>query len=674
MLNNKHILRIIALLLLIILLGGVYKAQAQILTDRDFFKVVNLDFPGLEKVKRSVEGNDLSAAKKQFVDYLKQREKPVWYFDWRANDHTKRKTGVNISEANRFANNELLSCGIWHKFGTIVKWTYDASDNNYNEWTWQLNRHYAWVTLGKAYWNTGNEKYAKAFVSQLNSWLNQCIKPADSGYGVGSPWRTLEVGIRMMNCWPNAFYFFLSSSTFDDETIIKMVKSFYEHGCHLRVHNSRVNWLSIEMNGLYTVGALFPEFKEAEEWRSFAAEKLYQEEKEQFYPDGSQIELATGYHGNSLSSIVSVYRLAQLNNYQLPKDYVSRLEKAYEYFQKIMMPDGKLPALNDSGWEECRDYLIEATELFPCRKDFAYGASRGLLGKKPSYTSTWMPWAGWYVMRSGWDENALYSIFEVGPYGADHQHEDKLSFVLYGYGSRLITECGNYAYDNSQWRKYAVSARGHNVVRVDSMDQNRNKLKKEENVSVIKSPLTNSWVSKEKRTIGVGSYDEGFGDNNDKTVRHCRTLELVNNRYWVLTDEFIPSDDKEHTYESWFHLNTDKFRVDTLNNVIYSLSENEANIAIIRLSDNHEMKVIVGQQNPELQGWVAERSSDNGFSCRPVATPVYYRKGSGIVRETFVFVPIIKGGKIEIISIKKVSRDKVRLLFDRIPSISINLN
>ena len=648
-------------------------ALGQSLTDVQFFEALNLDYPGLVSVKKSVNNKKYDDAKHQFVDYLKQRTKPVWYFDWRENDSNKRKTGVNISEANRFADNELLSCGQWYKFGSRVNWTYNATKNNYNEWTWQLNRHYAWITLGKAYWKTGNEKYAKAFVTQLNSWLDQCIRPIDSGNRVGSPWRTLEAGLRMMSCWPNALYYFMSSPTFDDETIFKMVKSFYEHGSHLRTHNSRVNWLSIEMNGLYTVGVLFPEFKESEDWRNFSAEKLYQEEVEQFYPDGSQIELATGYHGNSLSSIVSVYRLAQLNSYKLPKNYISRLENAYEYFLKIMMPDGRLPAINDSGWEDCREYLIKATELFPGRNDFAYIASHGLSGKKPAYTSVWMPWAGWYIMRSGWDENALYSFFEVGPYGADHQHEDKLSFILYAYGSRLITECGNYAYDNSQWRKYAVSARGHNVVRVDGMDQNRYNVKKNKSISVVETPLVNRWVTKRKHAIGEGIYNEGFGGDNDKTVQHHRTLELVKNKYWILTDEFIPSDDKEHTYETWFHFNTDKYRVDTVNNVVYSADVNEANIAIIRLSDNHEMKVIVGQLTPELQGWVAERLSDNGFSCRPVATPVYYRKGRGLVRERYLFIPC-KHHHSSLIKKMQYEKNKCRIEFHDGPKvILINL-
>ena len=104
-------------------------ALGQSLTDVQFFEALNLDYPGLVSVKKSVNNKKYDDAKHQFVDYLKQRTKPVWYFDWRENDSNKRKTGVNISEANRFADNELLSCGQWYKFGSRVNWTYNATKN-----------------------------------------------------------------------------------------------------------------------------------------------------------------------------------------------------------------------------------------------------------------------------------------------------------------------------------------------------------------------------------------------------------------------------------------------------------------------------------------------------------------------------------------------------------------
>lgn len=642
----------------------------QTISDAQFFEALDLDYVGLELVKTCVASSNYSGARKAYIQFLKQRTTPKWYFDWNAPASEKRKKGANIAKSNRYTNNELVSCGIWHQFGKKIDWTLNPTENHYNEWTWQLNRHEFWLSLGYAYWNTGNEKYAKAFVSQLNSWIEQCKRPSDDGNYPGSPWRTLEAGIRMRYTWPNAFFYFLSSPSFYDESVFRMVKSFYEHALFLYDHRISKQRLSHEMNGLYTVGALFPEFRKAAEWRSVAAEELYREEVDQFYPDGSQKELAPGYHGTNLSCIVSVYKLASLNHYYLPQDYESRLENIYSFYSYLRMPDGKLPAVNDSRWLESSDNLKAALGLFKNRKEFTFLSTGGAKGKKPSYTSVWMPWAGWYVMRSGWDKDAFYALYEVGPYGTAHQHEDKLSFILVAYGSLLITECGNYAYDNSQWRKYAISARGHNVARVDGFDQIRAGKK---NVGVSDAPLENRWVSNRKYDIGEGYYTEGFGSNSEVKVTHHRTLKFVKNKYWLLTDEFIPSDDKDHTYEIWFHLNTDKYKVDKDINVVYSAANSEANIAILRLEECRDIDVIVGQTTPEVQGWVAEGNSDIGFSCRPVATPVYHNKGKGVVKEHFVLIPFRKGDNVAITQVKRLTSKKYKIYMNNGQKLAIEL-
>lgn len=647
-------------------------SNGQELTDVFFFKAINLDYPGLESVKVSVERGNYSDAKKKYIAYIKNRRNPVWLFDWRMTLSEKRNTAANIQEADRYAKNELVSCGIWHQFGNKVNWKLNPTNNNYNEWTWQLNRHTFWLTMGRAYWRTGDERYAKAFVSQLNSWIEQCEIPSENGENPGSPWRTLEAGLRMRYTWPNAFFYFLSSPSFDDESVFRMIKSFYEHAQYLYNHRVSNQRLSHEMNGLYTVGTLFPEFQSAEIWRQFSAEELYKEEIEQFYPDGSQKELAPAYHGTNLSCITAVARLALLNNYSLPKGYVSRLENNYEFYQRLVMPNGKLPAINDSRWLDCRSIMSEAFGFFPNRKDFLYTATKGEKGEEPSYTSVWMSWAGWYVMRSGWGEDAFYALFEVGPYGTGHQHEDKLSFILYAYGSPLITECGNYAYDDSDWRKYAISARGHNVVRIDGADQHRFGKK---GAGTSDTPLRNGWISNRKFDIGEGFYTEGFGDNANISVNvtHHRKLKFAKNDYWIVTDEFIPQDDKEHTYDIWFHLNTDKYRLDKKSNIVYSCDESGANIAVIHLSDNQELEVIIGEQYPEIQGWVSEGTSDDGFSMRKVATPVYHSKGVGIIREYFVFIPYPKGQQLKITSVKKLYNNKYRLNIDGGKNITIKL-
>ena len=640
---------------------GASGSCSTLLTDEELFEELNLDYPGLEAVKVSVSKGDYNAAKKAFVFHLRNRTSPKWFVDW--HDYTKpvaeknAKKSVTVIYADRITNNELIAHGSWHKYGDKIDWTADYSYDDYDEWVWQLNRHSCWVNLAEAYWETGDEKYPKAFVRQLNEWIDDNKIPTIGWNGKGSVWRTLDAGLRMQGNWPNLLYRFLASPSFDDETIIKMVKSFYEHATHLCSHNTSNNWLAVEMSGLYTVGALFPEFKNADDWRSFAASMLYEQEKEQFYPDGAQVELAPGYHALSTSSIVDVYKLARLNGYSLPKGYVERLESAYEYYVKLMLPDRTLPALNDSEWLECKKYIEEASELFPDRKDFKYFATDGDEGKKPSYTSVWMPWAGWYVMRSSWDKDAFYALFEVGPYGAAHQHEDKLSFVLYAYGNRIITECGTYSYDRSDFRKYTLSARGHNVARVDGMDQNRNSLRNVDTIIKSPKPLDNLWKTTEKYDLGEGCYNEGFGSNNDNTVTHKRKLRFLKNKYWILTDTFTPSDKEFHTYDIWFHFNTPSYSIDKELGVVSSNAVDSANIVIIPIGHKNMADVILGQEESEIQGWMPVHGGGNGYCCVPAATPTFHFEGQGEQTISFILFPLRPSEKIVISKIKQISND-----------------
>ena len=648
-------------------------------SDREFFEALNLDYPGLKQVMKNSEKGDYSTAKHLFVEYLKKRTKPTWSFDWR--DRIKSKQEylriANINEADRYANNELLSCGVWYKFGKTIEWTSNHAPDNYAEWTWQLNRFSYWTDMGKAYWATGDEKYAKAFINQLNSWIDQCAEPSSLYNGVGSAWRTIETGIRALGNWPNAFFYFLSSPSLDDESVIKMLKSFYVHGDHLMEHNTAGNWLAIEMQGLFTLGVLFPEFKEADNWRDYAINRLYEEELKQFYPDGAQMELAPGYHALSLSSIVGVYQLAKLNGINLPEGYVQRLEKAYEYFAKIMLPDGTLPAVNDSDWENASLYLRKANELFPGRKDFKYVISSGKEGKKPKYSSVWMPWAGWYIMRTGWQEEDCYSFFDVGPYGTGHQHEDKLSFILYAYGNKLITESGIYAYDGSGWRKYALSARGHNVARIDGKDQNRKALRNEETNNRSIKPLHNKWNTNKEFDYGEGAYTEGYGENLDKTVTHRRSVKFVKNKrykYWVVTDRFIPSDNNLHKYETWFHFNTDSYGENKEMGIVYSDDATYANIAIIPLGKQHiDIDVVKGQNTPEIQGWVTDVGRNNTFFLRQVATSFYRFRGEGEITQHYLFLPYRSGERMPVKYIKRKTPYKFKVYMNNGEVLTIKL-
>lgn len=636
--------------------------EGPVTDDPMFFDALNLAYPGLEGVQADVARKDYEAAKKDYVKYLKTRQHPRWLFDWReVRNPANRIPDYDRTAADKIASNLLESCSIPHQFGDTIDWSINPTPLKYVEWTYQLSRHPFWTTLGKAYQATGDEKYAQAFVRQMRSWVQSNILPDFSDNVNWSRWRTIETGIRTLGSWPSSFYYFLDSPSFDDESIVMMVKSFHEHGLHLRAYPQRNNWLTMEMNGLFHIGILFPEFKESKEWCEYASRRLYEEENTQVYPDGAQVELAPGYHGVTLHNILGIYDVARVNDYPLPRDYVEGLERMYECYLKICMPDGKTPALNDSGWANAHSMLAEGFSYLPERTDFEYVATQGEKGTVPSFTSVWMPWAGWYAMRSGWDTAALHAHFEVGPFSPAHSHEDKLSFVLSAYGRRLLTECGTYAYDTSQWRRYALSARAHNVTRVDGKDQNRGKLNRVQSIRYSQGPLPNRWITNEAFDFGEGWYDEGFGADLDSTVTQYRALVFVKDRYWLVFDVFTPADEAQHDYQSWFHLNSTEYRTDASLGAVETTDAGEPNLAVVPLwKDASAPAVICGQETPEVQGWVQWK----GYECAPVATPAFRCNASGTCVMPYLFYPLKAGERLPVRSVKVKKDGTIEVSFE----------
>ncbi len=609
-------------------------------TDVDFYSELDLGLPGLEAVAKAVRDGDYCAAEHCLAEYYRNRKAPVWSVMWQdMPSPEKRPKDFDTSAADDTVRHLLTSAGVPHQFGKRIDWSINPTPQVYHEWTWQLSRHPMWVALQKAYWATGNETYAREFNDQMVAWVEDNPVPDDNGNYPWSRWRTIEAGIRTLDAWPTCFFGFLSSPSFTDHGIVTMLKSFYEHGRHLRNYPTQGNWLTMEMNGLFNIAVLFPEFRKALEWREFAARKLYDDMLVQVYPDGAQTELAPGYHGVALQCFMGIFKTAKMNGLELPEDFLSRLEKMFGYYEKIATPDLGMPPVNDSGWRiKVTPFLQEGHAFFPEHKSFQYFASNRMDGSKPDFTSVWMPYTGWAVMRTGWETEDAYLHFDVGPFSTGHSHEDKLSFIIDAKGTRLLTEGGTYPYDSSQWRKYVRSSYAHNVTLVDGLQQHR--AVDDRRYAKVDAPLPNIFLTNERYDFAEGWYDEGFGTNNDRTVTQYRAILFIKPRFWAMFDLFTPSDEQAHTYETMFHLNNDNAVLDEKTLAVTGTDFCRPNLAIMPARKTGlSVAIVKGQETPFVQGWLPTVD----YTLRPIATPVFQRKISGQFLEPYLLLPIGAG-------------------------------
>ena len=621
--------------------GGVRNIEITMETDADmwqrFWAALDVERPELSAVRRAVERGDQAEAEAGLAAYLRQRETPVSANPVRAG--SERVTAAADLIMGR--TYRLVGCPPYTFPGEIV---WNADPSNYDQWAIALNRHSHWLTLASAYLRTGDEGYAQEWRKQVNSWIDAMPVHIGRSY-IQGPYNeagrsalSLDAGIRMGQTWFPSFEVFRRSSSVDDATLVRFVRSCWEHALYLmREENFRrgSNWGAMECNGLYHIATLLPEFRDAPAWQSTAVQRLMGELDYQVYPDGAQVELTPGYHGVSLRNFLMVLKLARANGAALPPEFVASLERMFDYYLRIAMPDLRTPALNDSGRGGIQGWFRDGVELFPDRADFVWVQSSRGAGSPPGYLSTAMPYAGWVVMRTGWTPEDSYMLFDAGPFGTGHQHEDKLSLILYAHGRELLADPGNYAYDTSAWRRYVLSTRAHSTVRVDGEDQACRRDRSEYRAA---EPDTHGFVTQEHFDYARDTHTAGYGSPPSRAVVHRRRILFVKPHYWLVVDDLASRDEEEHTAAVQFVVNASGGALAAESLLFTSAAEGEqgGRLAILPLCGGELTgRIAEGEEEPEVRGFIPE-----GYDrLRPVPAVIYSTRFRGRCTVVSVLLP-----------------------------------
>ena len=197
----------------------------------------------------------------------------------------------------------------------------------------------------------------------------------------------------------------------------------------------------MEISALATIAANFPEFNNSEKWLNYCIETMIESMQDQTYPDGVQTELTSHYHNVSLRNFELFKDICDRADKSLPNYYNSTIESMYEFIAHAIRPDGNRILNNDGDRGSDRDMVIKGAEKFD-RDDWKYIATNGVSGSRPQDGPSWFyPWAGQLISRSGYDTDAHWSFFDVGPWGSGHQHNDKMHLSISAYGRDLLVGC-----------------------------------------------------------------------------------------------------------------------------------------------------------------------------------------------------------------------------------------
>jgi hypothetical protein len=434
------------------------------------------------------------------------------------------------------------------------------------KFVWELNRHQFSQTLGRAYWRTGDERFADGFVRYAEAWMD--ANPPKLGVNWAS---SLEVAFRSIS-WLWALYFFKGSERLTPQVFLRLSKFLYLHARHLETYLSTYfspnTHLTGEALGLFYLGTLLPEFRRAPRWRATGRRILLAELERHVRADGVYFEQTTYYHRYTTDFYTHFLLLARENGEASDARLTSKLAALLDHLMHLTRPDGTTPFVGDDDGgrlsmlderrgDDFRAALSNGAAFFG-RADYKHIAGevaeetlwlQGTAGlaafdaldaREPAEGSRAFPEGGYYVMRDGWACDSNYMLLDCGPHGAEtigsgHAHADALSFELAAQGRTLLVDPGTYTYTGSpEWRDRFRSSNAHNTLALDGASSS---VPGESAFrwAQVAHARTKTWTTDARFDLFEGEHD-GYMRLSPAAAGVTRGVLFLKGDYWVVRD------------------------------------------------------------------------------------------------------------------------------------------
>lgn len=575
-------------------LGGVSLRKRRIpagprLTNRGFARAWDWSRPGMARAALAAEREDYPAMIRELRAYFLARKDPAHPF-------ARRWVWPSSRDAAELLCRNVVE---GHELGTAFDW-----GKAFREITdlQALDRHYFLVDLLHAWQDTHEPRYAAKLDEILSGWIAFAPVPFGHG-GMGSRgWSSLTAGSRFKRTWLQVFFALLGEHAFRDRTWFDMLKGMYEHATFLMDWGSMggTNWTVIEAQAIALIGIAFPEYRDSGAWRKEGMGRLSVEIADSVYPDGIHQELSPSYHLSSANAFTTPFEVARQNAIPVPAVYAERLHAMYRAMAALVRPDGTLPSHNDSGGYHLGQgtFFREGARLWD-DPQMLWMASGGREGQAPSGKSHGFMNAGLLVMRSGPSPKDCWSLFDVGPFGAGHQHEDALGLETYAFGTPFLVDPGIANYRDDDWFRFYRSTAAHNTLMVDGGPQQRGFV---ESRAARKRDVSREifWAAGRVVDVGAGAYTAGYRGVAGRFV-HRRAVLFLKPDYWIVVDEL--EGEGRHTVEALWHFAPISVAADGLQ--IFATHGEDTRFVIKPLFEaDLSVRLICGQRDP-VQGWVA---------------------------------------------------------------------
>ena len=374
-----------------------------------------------------------------------------------------------------------------------------------------------------------------------------------------------------------------------------------------------------EAFGLWLVGLLFPELKEAQKYFGLGRTLLEQEAVAQIFPDGTYSMYSLNYHRFILQIYLYAIRLGELNNFQFSETLQNRISKSVHYlYQLIDAETGQMPVygsndgalvlpLNNCDFTDYRpllqlgSYFTKRQFLFEPgawdedifwlfgdqvliraeRSGSEVEAGAGVREK----TQTSFPDGGTYILHN---VNSK-AIIRCTDYRARPSHADQLHTDLWIRGQNVACDAGTYLYsgEGRRWRNGLAHTSVHNTVTVDGNDQ----------MKMVSRFTWTNWskgkVIQQNERLWQGEHD-GY-----KPVPHKRTVMALEGDRWLVLDH-LHGKQNHHYALHWLFSDVQYEQKENL--ILLALDAEKYRVELGLMDGKSTFSVIRGDPN-STRGW-----------------------------------------------------------------------
>jgi hypothetical protein len=600
--------------------------------------IVNLSYPPLARTLEasSVKNDDDRIG--GIIEYYKNRTEPAYLFD--SDEPEKFHDGLSIKEAEEVINRKIFG----YQFDGEIDWTFNptAETSRDNEWSWSLYRNIYWQPLARAYAMTGDEKYAREFICQMKSFTAAWpVEPfmEDPEYAKkfvfpGHPWRHIETAIRIYTTWLPCYMIFRRSPSWDREGWLVFLNQISDHAEYLMTHYTNhersSNWLTMESGALLQMGIMFPEMKNAPEWKLTGYRRVTHEIKYSFDNDGIHMERTPVYHLVAALVYFQALRLCELNNIPIPPYGPPVFVKAAEFLLHLVKPDFSTPMIGDADREDLLarksdESVYEGMNLsfdpldmneiraffkkmadFSGREDFLWAATGRKSGHEPEKRNFAWKDAGIYVMRTGWSAGGSYMLvhgvqLERGE-KSTHSHNDTGHLELSIRGEDVLVDCGRYIYNSScwkDWRHYFTSAVSHNTLFVD--DHTMGTVPGVTRVRGVRTHCHEFTETGNYQLIDISHNGYAFMDD---PVFHRRRVIRLAGDVFIIDDRITGPGLSKHDFRLYFNFAPGKLEALDSYSCKYRKETGTGYFFTSIVKENFEMVYLNGSTDPK-GGWIS---------------------------------------------------------------------